>query len=86
MKLLPKAIATLFVSLVASGALAQTTLLNASYDVARDVYKDYNPLFQKHWKATTGEADEYDRLPEKKISPAVASTIASWLQTTMGKR
>ena len=58
MKLLPKAIATLFVSLVASGALAQTTLLNASYDVARDVYKDYNPLFQKHWKATTGEALE----------------------------
>lgn len=27
------------------------TLLNASYDVARDFYKDYNPLFIKEYKA-----------------------------------
>ncbi len=39
-------------------ALADATLLNASYDVARDVYKDYNPMFQKYWKAKTGEAVE----------------------------
>jgi len=39
----------------ALGAQAQSTLLNVSYDVARDVYKDFNPLFQKHWKAKTGE-------------------------------
>lgn len=39
----------------AFGAQAQTTLLNVSYDVARDVYKDFNPLLQKHWKAKTGE-------------------------------
>jgi sulfate transport system substrate-binding protein len=46
--------------LLAAGlpAQAQTALLNVSYDVARDVYKDYNPLFQKHWKAKTGEAIE----------------------------
>ena len=31
------------------------SLLNVSYDVARDFYKDYNPLFQKHWKAVSGE-------------------------------
>jgi sulfate transport system substrate-binding protein len=37
--------------LVASAALADATLLNASYDVARDVYKDFNPMFQKYWKA-----------------------------------
>ena len=36
--------------------------------------------------ATTGEADEYDRLADKTISPAVASTVASWLGTAMGKR
>ena len=42
----------------ASGAQAQTNLLNVSYDVARDVYKDFNPLFQKHWQATTGEKVE----------------------------
>src|SRR5574343_646509 len=50
-----KSIATLLLGLVAGAALADTTLLNASYDVARDVYKDYNPMFQKHWKQKTGE-------------------------------
>ncbi|MRD72205.1 sulfate ABC transporter substrate-binding protein [Rhodocyclus tenuis] len=39
-------------------ASADVTLLNASYDVARDFYKDYNPLFQKYWKAKTGESVE----------------------------
>src|SRR5215204_1096201 len=34
---------------------AQTTLLNVSYDVAREFYKDYNAAFAKHWKATAGE-------------------------------
>ncbi len=35
--------------------LAQQSLLNVSYDVARDFYKNYNPMFQKHWKEKTGE-------------------------------
>jgi sulfate/thiosulfate transport system substrate-binding protein len=34
---------------------AGPTLLNVSYDVAREFYKNYNPAFTKHWKATTGE-------------------------------
>lgn len=39
-----------------STALAadKNTLLNASYDVAREVYQDYNPLFIEHFKAKTG--------------------------------
>ena len=53
-----KSIVSVLLSLVASAALADATLLNASYDVARDVYKDYNPLFQKYWKAKAGEAVE----------------------------
>ncbi|MDN0077133.1 sulfate ABC transporter substrate-binding protein [Crenobacter sp. SG2303] len=36
--------------------LADVTLLNVSYDVMRDFYKDYNPVFQKAYKAKTGEA------------------------------
>lgn len=32
------------------------TLLNVSYDVAREFFKDYNAVFLKHWKATTGES------------------------------
>ncbi len=34
---------------------AGPTLLNVSYDVARELYKEINPAFIKHWKATTGE-------------------------------
>ena len=58
MKKISQSLSALLLSLVASTALADVTLLNASYDVARDVYKDFNPLFQKHWKAKTGETVE----------------------------
>ena len=51
----PRIASALLFSLVAASAAADVGLLNASYDVARDVYKDYHPLFQKHWKASTGE-------------------------------
>jgi sulfate transport system substrate-binding protein len=44
--------------LAAQTVLAQTSLLNVSYDVARDFYKDYNPRFQKYWKAKTGDSVE----------------------------
>ena len=39
----------------AANAGAETTLLNASYDVTREFYKDYNPLFQAYWKQKTGK-------------------------------
>ena len=35
--------------------LAQTTLLNVSYDVSRELYKDINPAFIAYWKAKSGE-------------------------------
>jgi sulfate/thiosulfate transport system substrate-binding protein len=34
---------------------ANQTLLNVSYDVSREFYKDYNALFAAHWKKTTGD-------------------------------
>jgi len=37
------------------GALAATTLLNASYDVTREFYRDFNSAFVSYWKARTGE-------------------------------
>ncbi len=37
-------------------AVAAQTLLNVSYDPTRELYKDYNDAFAKHWKAETGEA------------------------------
>jgi sulfate/thiosulfate-binding protein len=36
-------------------ALAQTTLLNVSYDPTRELYAEYNQAFAKHWKAKTGQ-------------------------------
>ena len=39
---------------VASQA-AQVELLNVSYDVARELYKDVNPAFIAEWKKNTGE-------------------------------
>ena len=36
-------------------ALAQTTLLNVSYDPTRELYQDYDKEFATYWKAKTGE-------------------------------
>ncbi|MGL6382115.1 sulfate ABC transporter substrate-binding protein [Aeromonas caviae] len=48
--------ATLLVAGLTLAPLAQaTTLLNASYDVMRDFYKEYNGAFLKHWQAEGGE-------------------------------
>ncbi|WP_255990662.1 sulfate ABC transporter substrate-binding protein [Chitinolyticbacter albus] len=38
-------------ALVAQPAFADVTLLNVSYDVMRDFYKDYNPVFTKYYEA-----------------------------------
>ncbi len=45
----------------ANWAAAQTTLLNASYDVAREFYKDYNAAFVAHYKKTTGKDIKIDQ-------------------------
>ncbi len=46
--------------LSASSAWAQagasTQLLNVSYDVSRELYKDINPAFSKQWQAKSGKA------------------------------
>ena len=34
---------------------AQATLLNASYDPTRELYKEFNAAFARHWKAQTGQ-------------------------------
>ena len=50
------------VALAASGlASAQQTLLNASYDVAREFYKDINAAFVPHYKKTTGKDVKVDQ-------------------------
>ena len=37
-------------------AFADQALLNVSYDPTRELYKDYNEAFAKHWKAESGES------------------------------
>ncbi len=39
----------------AVAGLADTTILNASYDVSRELYKDINPAFAAAWKQQKGE-------------------------------
>jgi sulfate transport system substrate-binding protein len=42
-------------SLVLAGEIhAQKTLLNVSYDPTRELYKEFNPAFIKHWQGKTG--------------------------------
>src|SRR3546814_477320 len=41
---------------VFASAHAAPQLLNASYDVARDFYRDFNPAFAAYWKDKTGTA------------------------------
>jgi sulfate/thiosulfate transport system substrate-binding protein len=51
------AAAALIASTLTAGAvLADTTLLNVSYDPTRELYKAVNEAFAKEWKAKTGEA------------------------------
>ncbi len=51
-----KLIVALALSGAMPGAFAATTILNASYDVTREFYKDFNPAFAAYWKSRTGEA------------------------------
>ena len=53
---------TLAAALLAVSSLASAqTLLNASYDVAREFYKDYNAAFVAHYKKTTGKDIKIDQ-------------------------
>lgn len=54
-------IACALVLAAAGAAQAQTTLLNVSYDVAREFYKDYNAAFVAHYKKTTGKDIRIDQ-------------------------
>ncbi|ALK89922.1 sulfate ABC transporter substrate-binding protein [Limnohabitans sp. 63ED37-2] len=52
----------LAITLALSGITATAqTLLNASYDVAREFYKDYNAAFVAHYKKTTGKDIKIDQ-------------------------
>ena len=72
-------IALAALALATSGiAAAQTqTLLNGSYDVAREFYKDYNAAFVAHYKKTTGKDVKTDQ--SHGGSSAIARSVADGL-------
>ena len=61
-QLLTRLALSTLVLLASAVASAQTpALLNASYDVAREFYKDYNVAFAAHYKKTTGKDVKIDQ-------------------------
>ena len=65
--------------IAASGLVSaqQTTLLNGSYDVAREFYKDYNAAFVAHVKKTSGKDVKIDQ--SHAGSSAIARSVAEGL-------
>lgn len=55
MKPISKLAAFLLTVALSGVAIAQTTLLNVSYDPTRELYQDFNKAFASHWKQKTGE-------------------------------
>ncbi len=53
--------AAVLATLAGGHAHAQTTLLNASYDIARETFTAINPVFVEHWKKTTGKDIKIDQ-------------------------
>lgn len=48
-------ITALLAGMTTASLHAQSKILNASYDVTREFYDAYNPLFAKYWKEKTGK-------------------------------
>jgi len=56
MKTIIKSVAFFAASLIASSVFAKDiTLLNVSYDPTRELYREFNTAFAKHWKEKTGD-------------------------------
>ncbi len=51
MRLVPAAALAAALAVPAAAQNTQNTLLNVSYDVSRELYKDLNPIFAKEWQA-----------------------------------
>ena len=73
---------------VAGMAGAQQTLLNVSYDVAREFYKDYNTAFAAHYKKTTGKDVKIDQAhggssaQARAVNDGLAADVVTFNTTT----
>ncbi|MGY2575852.1 thiosulfate ABC transporter substrate-binding protein CysP [Vibrio sp. C8] len=58
MKKMKSALAALLIAGSFNASAADQTILNSSYDIARELFASYNPLFAEHWKEKTGKTIE----------------------------
>ena len=75
--------------MVAGGsAWAQNQLLNVSYDVAREFYKDYNTAFVNHYKKVTGKDVKIDQshggssAQARAVAEGLAADVVTFNTTT----
>ena len=67
---------------------AETKLLNVSYDVTREFYKDFNAAFVQHWKAKSGETTTVNQShggsskQARAVADGLEADIISMNQTT----
>ena len=54
-------ISAVIVALGATPVAAQDTLLNTSYDIARELFEALNPAFNDHWQDSTGRSVTIDQ-------------------------
>ena len=72
----------------ASLASAQTTLLNVSYDVSREFYRDFNAAFVEHFKRTTGQDIRIDQshggssAQARSVADGLAADVVTFNTTT----
>src|SRR6218665_2413785 len=56
MKILYKTLSLIAASLLSASVFAKdVNLLNVSYDPTRELYREFNAAFAKHWKEKTGD-------------------------------
>ncbi len=58
MKRIKSALAAILIAGSFNASAADQTILNSSYDIARELFAAYNPLFEKHWEEKTGKTVE----------------------------
>ncbi len=58
MKIIKSAFTALLLATSVNASVADQTILNSSYDIARELFASYNPIFAKHWQEKTGQTIE----------------------------
>ncbi|NMM79733.1 thiosulfate transporter subunit [Acidovorax sp. SRB_14] len=81
-------LATVALAASAVASAQTTTLLNVSYDVAREFYKDYNAAFVAHYKKTTGKDIKIDQAhggssaQARAVNDGLAADVVTFNTTT----